>query len=168
LTPQKKVAPGPGLAGWLDGNPAPVVMQTDTRQRSAARTGTVPRSAEGVPERDRNFPQSAATSDKPAWTWRDAQQVSSAIRGIRKQLKLDIRTGTIPLEVLVLTPPGEIHKLRVYDVLCWAPRVGLTRARRMARDDDGIIVSETITVGALSEQTRGRLARRIADVLGRS
>lgn len=168
MTAQKKVAPGPGLAGWLDGNPAPVVMRADTRQRSTTHEGTVPGSTEGMPQNGRNFAEIAATSDQQVWTWRDAQQASSAIRKFRKELKHDIHAGTIPLEVLVLTPPGEIHKLRVYDVLCWAPRVGLTRARRMARDDVGIIVSETITVGALSEQTRGRLARRIAAVLGRA
>lgn len=165
----KKAAPGPMLsAGWQDGDPAPVVMQADTRHRSALHVETLPKQAAECTATCHNFQENAARSTnrgRRGRNWRAALDRADEIRFARIDLKKQVKAGTLQLSDLVFAS-AELEAIRtatVFDVLLWKPRVGYSRARKLTNG----IVSETLTFAAFStfgEATRKRLVERLIEM----
>jgi hypothetical protein len=83
---------------------------------------------------------------------------ANQIRLARAALKRQIAGGRTPAAEVILEAPWEAASMTVADVLTSQRRWGTTRCRKVL---SAVQISETKTVGALTERQRRALARRL-------
>lgn len=86
-----------------------------------------------------------------------ALQHANEIRVARAQLKRNL-TGPSHAAALILDPPGSVTTMRAVDLLRAIPKYGLVKASRILRVCQ---ISDSKTVGGLSERQREALAREL-------
>lgn len=85
------------------------------------------------------------------------------VRLARAELKRKIADGRVRAGDVILTSPWEAHSMPVVDLLVSQYRWGHTRANRFLT---GVALSETKTIGSLTERQRRRLADQLANIDG--
>jgi hypothetical protein len=88
-----------------------------------------------------------------------ALQRANAVRLARAELKRRIADGDLDAGQVLLECPWEASSMSVADVLMSQRRWGASRCRRFLMP---LRISETKTVGGLTERQRGALADRLA------
>jgi hypothetical protein len=105
---------------------------------------------------------SAATSRKAKEKSEPQHLVALAranrVRLARAALKRDIASGETEVAQIVLDSPWEVESMTVADLLSCQRRWGVTRCRRFLAKSR---ISETRTVGTLTERQRTELAERL-------
>jgi S13-like protein len=79
---------------------------------------------------------------------------ANEIRSRRANLKQQLRAGRVPLEEILAAPPDYLATADVFDLLVAVPKIGPVKAARLLTSAR---VSQSKTVGWLSERQRGRL-----------
>lgn len=90
-----------------------------------------------------------------------ALQRANKVRLARAELKRRIGAGEITVGDVVLSAPWEAASMTVADLLMSQKRWGRTRCRKFL---SAIPLSETKTVGALTERQRRAVAQALGDV----
>jgi hypothetical protein len=90
-----------------------------------------------------------------------ALQRANKVRLARAELKRRIGAGEITVGEVVLSAPWEAASMTVADLLMSQKRWGRTRCRKFL---SAIPLSETKTVGALTERQRRAVAQALGDV----
>ena len=103
----------------------------------------------------------APASAAPAPQHLRALARANAVRLARAELKRRIADGEVTVAAVVLDAPPEAETMAVADLLMSQRRWGRTRCRKLLQ---GIPMSETKTVGTLTERQRNA----VASVLGAS
>ncbi|HUR87341.1 MAG TPA: hypothetical protein VMY78_18580 [Solirubrobacteraceae bacterium] len=88
-----------------------------------------------------------------------ALQRANEVRLARAGLKRRIGEGAITVREVILTCPWEVASMPLDELLLSQHRWGTTRSRRFLAE---IGLSETKTVGSLTDRQRQELARQIA------
>jgi len=88
-----------------------------------------------------------------------ALERANKVRLARAELKRRVAEGELPAADVILTAPWEAASMSVADLLMSQRRWGRTRARRFLA---GIPMSETKTIGSMTERQRLRLADHLA------
>lgn len=83
---------------------------------------------------------------------------ANTIRQARATLKRQVATGELRVADVVLEDPQEAHTMPLADLLMSQRRWGLTRCRRFLQT---IPMSETKTVGTMTERQRAAVAHRL-------
>jgi hypothetical protein len=84
----------------------------------------------------------------------DALKRANDVRVKRAQLKKDLKDGKVRIEQILGKPPEYVETAKVLDILMAVPKFGRVKARRFL----GVCrISESKTVGGLSERQRGEL-----------
>ncbi len=89
-----------------------------------------------------------------------ALERANEVRLARADLKRRIADGQLPAADVILTSPWEAESMAVADVLMSQRRWGRTRARRFLA---GIQMSETKTLGSMTERQRRAVATAMRD-----
>ena len=89
-----------------------------------------------------------------------ALERANEVRLARADLKRRIADGQVPAAEVILTSPWEAESMAVADILMSQRRWGRTRARRFLA---GIQMSETKTLGSMTERQRHAVARAIRE-----
>jgi hypothetical protein len=90
-----------------------------------------------------------------------ALERANEVRLARADLKRRIADGKLPAADVILNAPWEASSMAVADVLMSQRRWGRTRARRLLQ---GVQVSETKTLGSMTERQRQVLAMAMRDL----
>ncbi len=89
-----------------------------------------------------------------------ALERANEVRLARAELKRRIADGQLPVADVILSSPWEAASMAVADVLMSQRRWGRTRARRFLT---GIQMSETKTIGSMTERQRHAVALAIRE-----
>jgi hypothetical protein len=89
-----------------------------------------------------------------------ALERANEVRLARANLKRRVADGEARAADVILTSPWEARSMAVADLLMSQRRWGRTRARRFLA---GIPMSESKTIGSMTERQRLRLADQLAD-----
>jgi hypothetical protein len=84
----------------------------------------------------------------------DALKRANDVRVKRAQLKKDLKDGKVRIEQILGKPPEYVETAKVLDILMAVPKFGRVKARRFL---GACRISESKTVGGLSERQRGEL-----------
>ena|SRR5437868_8835011 len=84
----------------------------------------------------------------------DALQQANKIRTMRKDLKLDLKTGRRQITGLILDPPEVIQTMKLFDLLISVPKYGRVKVNRILTQ---CRISPSKTIGGLSERQRGEI-----------
>jgi hypothetical protein len=84
----------------------------------------------------------------------EALKRANDIRVRRAQLKKDLKDGRAQVEEILLDPPDWVETAKVFDLLMAVPKLGRVKAARLL---NGCRISQSKTVGGLSERQRGEL-----------
>jgi len=106
----------------------------------------------------------ATATIAPAPQHMRALQRANEVRLARAELKRRIAAGEITASEVILTCPWEADSMSVADVLMSQRRWGHTRCRNFLA---GIPMSETKTVGSMTERQRRALSTQLARPAGR-
>jgi hypothetical protein len=87
-----------------------------------------------------------------------ALQQANRVRLARAELKRQVTDGEIPVADVVLECPWEAESMAIADLLMSQHRWGRTRCRRFL---SSIPMSETKTIGSMTERQRRELAARL-------
>jgi hypothetical protein len=85
---------------------------------------------------------------------------ANKVRLARAELKRRVAEGTLSAAEVVLDNPWEAASMTLAELLCAQRRWGSTRCRRFLA---GIPMSETKTVGSMTDRQRKAVARSLAD-----
>ena len=88
-----------------------------------------------------------------------ALERANEVRLARAELKRRVGAGDLPAAQVILTAPWEASSMAVADLLMSQRRWGRTRARRFLA---GIPMSETKTIGSMTDRQRRRLSEQLA------
>jgi hypothetical protein len=99
-----------------------------------------------------------ATATVPAPQHMRALQQANRVRLARAELKRQVTDGEISVADVVLDCPWEAESMAIADLLMSQHRWGRTRCRRFL---SSIPMSETKTVGSMTERQRRALAARL-------
>jgi hypothetical protein len=99
-----------------------------------------------------------ATATVPAPQHMRALEQANRVRLARADLKRQVTDGEIPVADVVLECPWEAESMAISDLLMSQHRWGRTRCRRFL---SSIPMSETKTVGSMTERQRRGLAARL-------
>ncbi len=88
---------------------------------------------------------------------------ANEVRLARAELKRRIHDGELSVADIVLDAPGEAETMTVADLLTSQRRWGTTRCRKLLQ---AIPMSETKTVGAMTERQRVAVARALGSAVG--
>jgi hypothetical protein len=100
-----------------------------------------------------------ATATAPAAQHMRALAQANRVRLARAELKRQVAEGETSVAVVVLECPWEAASMTISDLLMSQHRWGRTRCRRFLAS---IPMSETKTVGSMTERQRRELASRLA------
>jgi hypothetical protein len=89
---------------------------------------------------------------------------ANQVRLARAELKRGVAEGTVDVAEVILDCPWEADGMAVADLLNSQRRWGHTRVRRFL---SSLPMSETKTIGSMTERQRVELARRLADSCSR-
>jgi hypothetical protein len=95
----------------------------------------------------------------PAPQHMQALQRANQVRLARAELKRGIARGQIAVAEVVLTSPWEAESMTISDLLMSQRRWGVTRCRKLLL---GVPMSETKTVGSMTDRQRRALADLLA------
>ena len=98
------------------------------------------------------------TATAPAPQHMRALQQANRVRLARAELKRQVMDGEIPVADVVLECPWEAESMAIADLLMSQHRWGRTRCRRFL---SSIPMSETKTIGSMTERQRRELAARL-------
>jgi hypothetical protein len=84
----------------------------------------------------------------------EALQRANEIRVRRAQLKRDLKTGSVGIGHVLLSPPDHVMTAKVFDMLLAVPKLGRVRATRYLNQ---CRISQSKTVGGLTERQRAEL-----------
>jgi hypothetical protein len=90
-----------------------------------------------------------------------ALERANEVRLARAELKRRVAEGALPVSEVILSAPWEARSMAVADLLMSQRRWGRTRARRLLAV---IPMSESKTIGSMTDRQRRRLASQLADV----
>ncbi len=99
-----------------------------------------------------------ATATAPAPQHMRALAQANRVRLARAELKRQITDGELTVEGVVLSCPWEAESMAIADLLMSQHRWGRTRCRRFLAS---VPMSETKTVGSMTERQRHALAARL-------
>ena len=99
-----------------------------------------------------------ATATVPAPQHMRALQQANRVRLARAELKRQVTDGEISVADVVLECPWEAESMAIADLLMSQHRWGRTRCRRFL---SSIPMSETKTIGSMTERQRRELAARL-------
>lgn len=88
-----------------------------------------------------------------------ALERANEVRLARAELKRRVGAGQLPAAHVILTSPWEVSSMAVADLLMSQRRWGRTRTRRFLA---GIPLSETKTIGSMTDRQRRRLSDQLA------
>jgi hypothetical protein len=100
-----------------------------------------------------------ATATAPAAQHMRALAQANRVRLARAELKRQVAEGETPVADVVLTCPWEAESMTISDLLMSQHRWGQTRCRRFLAS---IPMSETKTIGTMTERQRRALAKTLA------
>ena len=98
-----------------------------------------------------------ATATAPAAQHMRALAQANRVRLARAELKRQVAEGETPVADVVLSCPWEAESMTISDLLMSQHRWGQTRCRRFLAS---IPMSETKTIGSMTDRQRRALARR--------
>jgi len=84
----------------------------------------------------------------------EALKRANDIRVKRAQLKKDLKSGAVSIEVILAEPPEYVSTAKVFDMLMAVPKFGRVKAQRMLNQ---CRISQSKTVGGLSDRQRQEL-----------
>lgn len=87
----------------------------------------------------------------------EALKRANAIRSARKQLKRDLKSGSISPEAAILMPTAEIENMKVRDLMLAVPTFGPVKVDRALKKSQ---ISPSKTIGGLSPRQRAVLVER--------
>ncbi len=87
-----------------------------------------------------------------------ALSLANEVRGLRAQLKRDLKAGKASFGELLLDVPACLETAKVFDLLLALPRVGRVKATSIL---NGCRISPSKTFGGLSDRQRAELAGRL-------
>jgi hypothetical protein len=90
-----------------------------------------------------------------------ALERANEVRLARAELKRRVAEGALPASEVILSSPWEARSMAVADLLMSQRRWGRTRARRFLAV---IPMSESKTIGSMTDRQRRRLANQLEDV----
>ena len=100
-----------------------------------------------------------ATATAPAPQHMRALEQANRVRLARAELKRQVAEGEVTAAEVVLTCPWEAESMSIADLLMSQHRWGRTRCHRFL----GIMrMSETKTIGSMTDRQRNELARRLS------
>ncbi len=88
-----------------------------------------------------------------------ALERANEVRLARAELKRRVGTGDVRVAQVILSSPWEAGSMAVADLLMSQRRWGRTRARRFLA---GVPMSETKTIGSMTDRQRRRLSEQLA------
>ena len=103
-----------------------------------------------------------ATATAPAPQHMRALERANRVRLARAELKRQVAEGEVTAAEVVLTCPWEAESMMISDLLMSQHRWGLTRCRRFLA---ALPMSETKTIGSMTERQRNELAARLSGEL---
>jgi len=92
----------------------------------------------------------------------EALRRANEIRFARAELKKDLKAGKVKVAEILSKPPPCAESAKVSDLLMALPNVGPVRTARLLR---GRRISESKTVGGLSERQRAELVRALPQLV---
>ena len=96
----------------------------------------------------------------PAPQHLQALERANAVRLARADLKRRIATGDTTAAEVILSSPWEVESMTIGDLLTSQRRWGATRCRRLLQ---AVPISESKTVGAMTERQRQALAAMLGE-----
>jgi hypothetical protein len=84
----------------------------------------------------------------------EALKRANDIRVKRAQLKKDLKSGAVQIEMILDSPPEYVETAKVFDMLMAVPKFGRVKAARFLNQ---CRISQSKTVGGLSERQRAEL-----------
>lgn len=84
----------------------------------------------------------------------EALRRANEVRVQRARLKTDLKEGRVTIESILSDPPDYVGTAKVLDMLMAVPKFGRVKAARLLNH---CRISQTKTVGGLSERQRGEL-----------
>jgi hypothetical protein len=106
-----------------------------------------------------------ATATAPAPQHMRALAQANRVRLARAELKRQVAEGEATVAEIVLSRPWEAESMSIADLLMSQHRWGRTRCRRFLAS---IPMTETKTIGSMTERQRNELARRLSGDHARS
>jgi hypothetical protein len=106
-----------------------------------------------------------ATATAPAPQHMRALAQANRVRLARAELKRQVADGEATVAEIVLGRPWEAESMSIADLLMSQHRWGRTRCRRFLAS---IPMTETKTIGSMTERQRNELARRLSGDHARS
>jgi hypothetical protein len=100
-----------------------------------------------------------ATATRPAPQHMRALAQANRVRLARAELKRQVADGEATVAEIVLARPWEAESMTIADLLMSQHRWGRTRCRRFLAS---IPMSETKSIGSMTERQREELARRLS------
>ena len=100
-----------------------------------------------------------ATATAPAPQHMRALAQANRVRLARAELKRQVAEGDATVAEIVLSRPWEAESMSIADLLMSQHRWGRTRCRRFLAS---IPMTETKTIGSMTERQRNELARRLS------
>ena len=101
----------------------------------------------------------SATATAPAAQHMRALAQANRVRLARAELKRQVAEGETSVADVVLSCPWEAESMTISDLLMSQHRWGRTRCRRFLTS---IPMSETKTIGSMTERQRNELAKRLS------
>ena len=102
--------------------------------------------------------EKSATPERSLNQRMDALELANQARGLRAQLKRDLKAGRASIGELLLDPPAFLQTAKVFDMLLALPKVGRVKAAKIMNN---CRVSTSKTFGGLSDRQRAELAERL-------
>lgn len=90
-----------------------------------------------------------------------ALERANEVRLARAELKRQVADGRLTVDTVVLTSPWKAHSMEIADLLMAQRRWGRTRTRRFLA---GIPMSESKTIGSMTDRQRTCIAERLASL----
>lgn len=92
-----------------------------------------------------------------------ALELANAVRSEKSQIRKDLKSGKLRIDVLLRTLPECIRKVAVAEVLSWCPGVGVQRRRvstKIPRIMQGVVLDGGMPIGKLPDRHRAVLGAR--------
>ncbi len=99
-------------------------------------------------------PTAAQTPQRSLDQRMDALRRANEVRSLRAQLKKDVKSGSVAVDVLIEAPPEYLLTAKVFDMIVATPKYGKVKATRLLNQ---CRISQGKTLGGLSDRQRGEL-----------
>lgn len=99
-------------------------------------------------------PTAAQTPQRSLDQRMDALRRANEVRSLRAQLKKDVKSGSVAVDVLIEAPPEYLLTAKVFDMIVATPKYGKVKATRLLNQ---CRISQGKTLGGLSDRQRSEL-----------